>query len=314
MIKLKKEVKVGLFALITLAGLYWGVNFLKGHDLFSGDNTYYATYDQINGIQKSSDIVIKGFKVGVISDITYDPAVSKKIVLHFSIRNKFRIPENSSARIYSDGLLGGKAVEIELGDSDKYLSDGDTLRSFLEKDILDIAGSEIEFLKQKLNSMTNDMSETLKTFNELMSDNSKHITTTLANVSEISGSLNNIISSEEDGIREIINNMNAITASLRKNTGKVENIVTNVETFTDSLKMTNIPTLVDNLSASLGEMNTILARINDEEGTVGKFMNDETLYDSLVSATSNLSVLLEDVKANPKRYVRFSLFGGGKDK
>lgn len=298
-----------MFALITLGALYWGINFLKGHDLFTTDNTYYATYDQVNGIQKSSAIVIKGFKVGVISDITYDPQKSDKIVLHFNIKNKFRIPENSSARIYSDGLLGGKAVEIELGDSKTYLSNGDTLRSFREKDIFDIAGSEFEYLKQRLNVMANDITETLEAFNTLLSDNSENIKATLTNLSEISGNLNRLIQTEEADIRNIVDNMNAFSASLCDNTGKIENIVTNVESFTDSLKTANIPTLVNNLSSTLDEMNTLLAKVSDKEGTLGKLVGDDALYDSLVTASSNLSLLLQDVKEHPKRYVQFSIFG-----
>ena len=126
--KLSREVKIGLYAIITLAALYWGINFLKGQDIFSSSHKYYATYDQVNGVQKSAGIVIKGFKVGVVSDISYDPQKSDRIIVEFSIKRKFQIPENSKARIYSDGLLGGKAIEIELGDSHIYLHDGDTLR------------------------------------------------------------------------------------------------------------------------------------------------------------------------------------------
>ncbi len=309
MIKLKREVKVGLFALITLGALYWGINFLKGHDLFSKDNTYYATYDQVNGIQKSSAIVIKGFKVGVISDITYDPQRSDKIVLQFSIKNKFRIPTNSTARIYSDGLLGGKAVEIALGDSKTYLSDGDTLPSFREKDIFDIAGSELEYIKQRLNIMASDISKTLDTFNTLLSDNSENITSTLANLSEISGNLSRMIQTEETNIRNIVNNMNTFSASLRDNTDKIGNIVTNVENFTDSLQTANIPALVNDLSSTVDQVNGILAKVNDKEGTMGKLFSDDALYDSLVAASSNLSLLLQDVKEHPKRYVHFSIFG-----
>lgn len=309
MIKLKREVKVGLFALITLFALYWGINFLKGRDLFNINNTYYAMYDQVNGIQKSSAIVIKGFKVGVISDITYNPAQSDKIVLHFSIKNKFKIPENSSARIYSDGLLGGKAVEIELGNSDKYLHDGDTLPSFMDKDLFDIAGSELEFLKQKLNTLTNDISKTLENVDMLITDNAVSIATTFTNIAEISESLKNVVSSEEGDLQDIVKNMNALSATLRDNSGKIDRIVSNVENITDSLNHANIPTLVGNLSHSLGEMNDVLVKINRQDGTLGKLVGDDALYDSLVSATSNLSSLLEDLKENPGEYVHFSLFG-----
>ena len=309
MIKLKREVKVGLFALTTILAFYWGINFVKGRDLFNVNNTYYALYDQVNGIQKSSAIVIKGYKVGVISDIMYNPAKSDKIVLEFSIKNKFKIPENSSARIYSDGLLGGKAIEIELGDSEIYLQNGDTLPSFMDKDLFDLAGSELEFFKQRLNTLTNDIGETLNNFNMLISDNAESIANTFTNISEISESLKDVVQNEEGDLQDIINNMNALSATLRNNTGKIDNIVSNVESITDSINRANIPTLVGNLSSSLTEMNDMLVKINHQDGTLGKLVGDEALYDSLVVATTNLSLLLEDLRENPEDYVHFSLFG-----
>lgn len=314
MIKLKREVKVGLFALITLAALYWGTNLLKGRDFFNRNNKYYATYDQVNGIQKASAIVIKGYKVGVISDITYDPLRSEKIVIEFSIKNKFRIPDNSSARIYSDGILGGKAVEIELGSSEQYLNNGDTLRSFREKDLFDIAGSELEFMKQKINKMAGDISETLIGVNSLLADNAENISVTLGNLADMSTTLSNVIKTEEEDMRSIIDNMNALSSTLRNNAEKIDGIMTNVESFTDSLSQSNIPSLVNSLTASLGEVNTALAKVNNSEGTLGKLVGDEALYDSLVAASGSLAALLDDLKANPKRYVQFSLFGRNKEK
>ena len=177
-----------------------------------------------------------------------------------------------------------------------------------------IAGSELEFLKQRMNKMANDITETLGAMNSLVYDNSEYITKTLANLSEMSGTINSIIKTEEKDLRDIIDNMNALSANLRNNSGKIDNIVTNVEGFTDSLKASNIPTLVNNLSTTLDEMNTMLAKVNNSEGTIGKMVGDEALYDSLVSASSNLSLLLGDLKQNPKRYVHFSLFGRKKDK
>lgn len=125
--KLNKEFKIGFFGILMIALLYWGINFLKGTDLFSSDVKYYAVYDQVNGLESSASILIKGFKVGSISDISYDPARSQNVVVEFSISSKYPIPDDSKARIFSDGIMGGKAVELVLGKSANYLQEGDTL-------------------------------------------------------------------------------------------------------------------------------------------------------------------------------------------
>jgi phospholipid/cholesterol/gamma-HCH transport system substrate-binding protein len=308
-IKIGRELKVGLFALITLAALWWGMSFLKGSDLFNTNNVYYAMYDQVNGVQKAAAITIKGYKVGVISDITFDPAKSSKIILHFSIKSRYDIPEDSYARIYSDGLLGGKAVEIELGNSDSYLASGDTLRASMDKDILDIAGSELEFLKQTVGTLATNMNAALANMNKIMEANAGSLSATLGNIAEMSESLKDVVKSEEGDLRAIIANMNTLSATLRDNSGKIDRIVTNFENFSDSLSSAEIPTLIASLSGSLEELNATLGTVNREEGTLGKMVGDPALYDSLVTASSNLSLLLEDLRENPKRYVHFSVFG-----
>lgn len=307
--KLKKEVKIGLFATGMLLLLYWGINFLRGTDLFNRMNTYYATYDQVNGLQPSSAIVIKGFKVGVIRSMSYNPEKSSKVVIELNIKSKYKVPENSKARVFSDGLMGGKAVEIELGNADQYLSDGDTLHSVAEKDFLEVAGSEFEFMKQRANQVVNEVMVTLGHVNTILAANSTHINTTMSNISSISGDLKSIVSSESDDMRDIIANINYLSKTLKDNSHKIDNIIGSVDGFTDSLSRSNIPMMVENLSLTLGELNTTLAKVNSGHGTVGKFLNDESLYDSLNMATGHLARLLEDLKEHPGRYVQFSLFG-----
>ena len=113
-LKLSREFKIGFFGILMIAALYWGVNFLKGTDLFTSSVHYYAAYDQVNGLQPSAAVVIKGYKVGTISDISYDPQRSNNVVVEFAIKSKFKIPKDTKARIFSDGIMGGKSIELEL--------------------------------------------------------------------------------------------------------------------------------------------------------------------------------------------------------
>ena len=312
--KLRKEAKVGIFGLLMVIVLYWGINFLKGQDIFSHNNTYYAALDQVNGIQTSSAIVIKGYKVGVISDMNYTQGEDGKIILELSVRSKYKIPTDSKALIFSEGIMGGKSVEIKLGNSPQFLQSGDTLYTEMDKGFLEVAGSEFEFIKQKFNQLVNEITTTLGSVNTILVDNTASIHTTMNNLASISGNLNEIITNEQGSLKEMIGNLTAMSRNLKDKSEQIDQIIDNVEHFTDSLSSSHIPTMINEFSTTLGELHTTLDKINTGEGSLGQFVNDPALYDSLTVASGNLAALLADLKANPKRYVHFSVFGGGGNK
>ena len=307
-----KEFKIGFFGVAMIAVLYWGINFLKGTDIFTSTKKYYAVYDQVNGLEASASVVIKGFKVGTVSNMSYDPKHSDNIILEFSIKSKYQIPDNSTARIFSEGIMSGKAVEIQLGNSQNYLNQGDTLYLTADKDFFEVAGSEFDFLKQKLNDVATTAVATLENLNKILEDNGQNLGRTVSNVASITENLNNVVESEKSSIKGIIDNLDALSLSLKQKSGQIDNIINNVETFSDSLSKSNIPTLISEITITMNSLNSTIEKINSGDGTVGKFVNDQQLYNSLVSASTNLSLLLADLKENPQRYVHFSLFGGGK--
>ena len=143
---MKREVKIGIFGVTMIIAAWAGIRFLKGFDIFSRNSVYYAAYDQINGVQVASPIMMKGVKIGTVTGISFDPQRSDNVVLQFTIKRQYHIPTDSEAKIYSNGLMGGKAIEIKYGTARTYLQKGDTLhpvQSYFISPVLACAAADI---------------------------------------------------------------------------------------------------------------------------------------------------------------------------
>ncbi len=176
--KMRKEVKIGIFTVAILALLYWGINFLKGRDLFNRNMTYYAYYDNVSGIQMSSPIIVQGIRVGAVTGIKFRPDLNNTVEVKFDVKSAYRVPDNSVVRPLPT-VSWGKALEIELGDSPNALPDGATIRSESETSFLELAGSELDYFKQKLDQLISSLDLTLTSLNSILVDNSGSIAGTL---------------------------------------------------------------------------------------------------------------------------------------
>ena len=308
---MKREVKIGIFAVVMLIAAWAGIRFLKGFDIFSRNSVYYAAYDQINGVQTASPIMMKGVKIGTVTGISFDPGRSDNVVLQLTVKRQYHIPTDSEAKIFSNGLMGAKAIEITYGSAHTYLEKGDTLRSSRDRDLMDVAGSELEFFKQKISQVTGDLSRTLTTLNNLMESNTQSITGTLGHLNTITGDMAGIIDAEKHNLKAAVENLTAFSVMLGENAPRVDSIVGSMNRITADLADSGF---AQQLSDAVGEVNDLLARIGSGEGTVGKLLNDAALYDSLTEASDNLASLLANLEKYPGRYVHFSLFGRSPEK
>ena len=225
---MKREAKIGIFAVAMLIAAWAGIRFLKGFDIFSRNSVYYAAYDQINGVQTASPIMMKGVKIGTVTGISFDPQRSDNVVLQFTIKRQYHIPTDSEAKIYSNGLMGGKAIEINYGTARTYLQKGDTLRSVRERDLMDVAGSELDFFKQKISQVTGDLSRTLTNLNDLLEANAQSITGTLGHLDTVTGDLAGILDAEKHNLKAAVENLTAFSAMLGENAPRVDSIVGSV--------------------------------------------------------------------------------------
>lgn len=312
-IKLSREFKIGFFGILMLALLYWGINFIKGTDLFSGSRSYYAVYDNVSGLQKAGSVVVQGYKIGTVADMTLDPRRSDKVLIELLIKSKYRIPVDSEARIFSDGLMGGKAIEIRFGKEGTFLSPGDTIISTADKDLLEMAGSELEFFKQRISSVTGSLTSTLDMVTTILADNQRSISAMLANTAAATESLNGMIISNQGELQKTITNLSEFSATLNDRSAQLENILTDVEGLTSSLDSADVAGILADLSVTIGNLNTAISSINEGDGTLGLLLNDDRLYNELLRSSHDLSALLEDIKQNPRKYINlsFSLIGGG---
>ena len=303
---MRKEVKIGIFAIAMLLCAWAGIRFLSGIDLFSRNAVYYAAYNKIDGVQTASPVFIKGVKIGTVTAIHFDPSKSQDVVLELTVRRKYGIPADSEARIYSDGLMGSKAIGIDLGTSAEMLRRGDTIRSKSGVDLMEAAGSELEFLKQKISQLTGDLSTTLNNLNSLIENNSENIGGTMQHLNSIAGNMDSVLSSQREGLRSMLNDLSEFAAALNGNTAQIDSMVTGLGRFSTSLADSG---LAENLARTSADLNTVLERLDAGDGSMGQLLNDRELYDNLTSAGDNRSKLLADLKEHPSRYVHFSLFG-----
>ncbi len=303
---MKKEVRIGIFAIAMICCAWAGTKFFSGIDIFSRNVEYEATYNQIGGVQSASAVMIRGVKVGTVTDIEFDPSVDDKISLQLTIQRKYKIPVDSRAKIANNGIMGGKIIDITLGRSSEYLEAGEMIPTIEEVDLFASAGSEFENLKEKLNDLNNEMTRTLQNINIMMESNNENINGLLENLNGVSRNLNLLLDSSKGDIGRTIGGLADFSQALGDNSQRMDSIMMNMSAISTQLSDANVG---DSFGEILTELNTTLAALNSTDGSLGRLMNDEQLYNNLSSATTSLDSLLMDFKQNPKRYVHFSLFG-----
>lgn len=303
---MKKEVKIGIYAVVILLCAWAGIRFLSGVDVFGRHAIYYAHYEQVNGVQNAAAVMIRGVKIGKVSEIRVSPDDPTSVEVVLSIPRSYRLPVDSEAKIFSTSIMGSKAIEIVLGSSSEILESGSNINSGYTKDLMAVADSELDYYKDKITTLVENFNTTLKSLNSLVDNNNKSITEALAHLNSITAGLDGAIGKDKQQLADIVASIDKFTKALSENSAHIDSIMTNVDSVTSALAEKNSG---ESLGESLAELNSVLAKINGGEGTVGRLICDEQLYANLNQASANLSALLADLKEHPKRYVHFSLFG-----
>jgi phospholipid/cholesterol/gamma-HCH transport system substrate-binding protein len=307
---------VALSFLVALGLFIWGFNFLKGKDVFSKERIFYAEYKEVNGLVKANPVMISGLRVGQVTNLEFHPNMQGNILVTISLGTNFPIPSNSVARIFSSDLMGSKAIEIVLGNSPNPAQSGDTLFTSIEASLMDEVNAQVAPLKLRAESLLSSLDSLVVVvqaiFNDAARDNINSslasISGTFRNIERTTSSIDSAIIEERVRIANILYHIEKVTASLENNTDDFTRIMGNLATISDSLAVADFPGTLRKADASLVQLNHLLEKVNSGEGSIGMLLHNDTLYFELERTAEQMNLLLEDIRQNPKRYVRFSLF------
>lgn len=290
---MKTEVKIGLVGAIALVALFLGINFLKGVSLFSSSKTYYISFANAKGLAKSSSVYADGYKVGIVSNIKYDFRHLGEVIVEISTDKGLRIPKGSTAQL-DEAILGGCTLNLLLATNPtEAYHPGDTIK-----------GNDVTGLMAKVGGMVPQLEQVV------------------AKVDTLVATLNTLVSNPN--LPLIIQNAELVTENLNKSseqlnillrndipklTSTFTNAGENVVMLTDKMNQLDLQATLDNVNRTISSVHATMEQIKSPEGTLGKLMTDPSVYDNLNHTVQSADSLVTDLKAHPKRYVHFSVFG-----
>ncbi len=310
MIKISNEVKVGAVALVTIVAFIWLYNFLKGKDYFKSTVYYYSVFEKVGGLAESSPVEINGFKVGVVQSISFIDETTGRLFVTYSVNKDFRLPKKTVAEIVPVSIIAGMKVQFVYGEGPGFYSYGDTIPGRLMESMLSTFEKEFKPIKAKAENLLDLLDSVIGSINDIMSPEfRKNLNGTIANLNGTTESIDNIIGAREKELKTTLDNLTRFSQMLSDNSDNMSKSLSNLKTVTDSLAAADIYNSIRNLKASLEKASALLGNLNDGKGSAGQLLTNDSLYKNLTASLGSLDVLLKDMKANPKRYVHFSIFG-----
>jgi len=302
--KISHEVKVGLTALITILVFIWLYNFLKGKDLFSSTSHYFIVYDKVGGLAESSPVEVNGYKVGVVQSIRFLDPESGRLLVTVSVDRGFSLPRNTVAEITTASLIAGMKIQFVYGQGPGTYSNGDTIPGRLAESVIAKVENELAPFKDKISDLISVIDSVISSVNDIMDPRFKtDLRSGIASLSSTAKSL------DESELKATLLNINKFTQTLAENSDKLSSTFSSLESVADTLAAADIYTSINNLKQSLEKASSLIENLSNGEGTAGQLLTNDTLYYNLSNSLGSLNLLLLDMKANPKRYVHFSMFG-----
>ncbi len=307
--KISKELKTGIIAIIAITVLIWGYNFLKKQNIFEKERIYYTTFNNVQGLGNSSKVTLNGLQIGNILDINFDKKKKGTFIVKFNITKDITFSKNSIAKIIPPTISGMGSAELAIipdfnGDPAK---NGTYLPGQVAPGLMDTLSKKIDPLNQRLNSVLENTDKLLVNLNNTLEPNTQqniksaiaNLNTTLNHFKNISKNFDALSLENKTKFNSILANADATSKSMATITGKMEKA-----NLTKNLQSSMVK-----LDASLKSFNSILSKVDKGEGSIGMLLKDKKLYNNLEKASKEMEELLREMKLHPKRFVHFSLFG-----
>jgi phospholipid/cholesterol/gamma-HCH transport system substrate-binding protein len=314
--KINNETKVGLLALVSVVLLVLGFTFLKGSKVFNKQPSLYAVFQNLGALEKSNSVKINGLSVGAVYNFTPVNKEVDGIVVEIHLNRDVNIPANSIAFI--DGsLVGASYIRIEKGDARTYLKAGDTISTNLTGGIIADLKTQLTPTVARVNDVADSLKLILGSVNQLFDPNTNaNLQNMIAGLAVSSANLQRLLNTETGVVAQTMGNLNSVTGNLARNNEQVASTIRNVELTTANLANAPIQQTIAALQGTIDQLKTTVtkldANLNNPNGSLGKLMNDQQLYNQLNKVALSMEILLDDVRVHPKRYVNVSVFGGKK--
>jgi len=314
--KSKAYIRVAILFLATIVIVFWGLNFLKGKNLLTSERTFFALYEKIGGLTKSSPVTINGFQIGQVRNIQLAENDPNQIKVKFSISYApIQIPKGSEARIYSIDLMGTKGIALDFSSNPDLCSPNDTLAGTIEGDLRDQVNAQMLPLKIKAESLMSSMDSVLTgiqlVFNKRNQSNLEEsfssVNQTLNNLESASSFLNDYVKQESLKITSLLGRVDSLSLGLVERTAELQGFIMNLKRFSDTL--VNVPLLetFDSFREVMDHIHGLTEKLSAGEGSLGKMITNDSLYYAILATNASLNRVIEDIRINPGRYVRVSL-------
>lgn len=311
--KLTNETKIGALTSIAIVLLILGFNFLKGKDLFSHSKKIYAVFKNVDGLELSNMVSIKGLNVGSVYAIKATDININGILVTISMKQDVNIPKNSVATINA-GLINSSNIIIKKGNATEYVEDGDTLSTLEKGNILTEFQSSLNPVINTLNGTLGSLDSLIQVVGELFNPSVKNnFSTIFANLAKSSASLQIMLNDRTSSLAHSMVHLDSFTNNLASNNQRISGTLDNLEKTTGKLANAKIDETLQSAQAAMNSLKDAINKMNSPNGTLGLLLNDKRLYLNLENTSKSLNILLDDIRLHPKRYVNISVFGS-KDK
>ena len=305
---MNKEIRTGIIAIFTIVVLIYGINYLKGLNILDKNRIFHAKYDNIDGLLKGSVISLNGFNVGIVSNISLQS--DNSLLVSVKINEDFDMPANSILKISNQDLMGTKGISVILGNSDLLAKNNDTLIAEIENSLQDEVNKQILPLKNKAEGLISSVDSLMVIFTSVLNTDArknlassfKNLDETFVLMSESMKELNKLVVTNEKNISNSIKNFESITGNISDNNESIENILKKMSSISDSVSSKDIGDIIKNL-------NNITNKISVGQGNLGLLNSDDQLYRNIEKTTNDISILVEEIKKDPKKYFNFSVLG-----